>query len=76
MLSDTNGLPHNFKVNIRKILPSLGNPDIGASANIALSLANVVQPSMNHILCFDNWFSSVAYMIELIKKDIYAIKTI
>ena len=73
MLSDTHGLPHNFKVYTGKILPSLNNPDLGASVNIVLNLANVVQPSINHILCFDYWLSSVAVMTKLLKKGIYAI---
>ena len=50
MLCDTHGLPYNFEVCTEKILSSPDNPDLGASANIVLSLANDVQPSINHIL--------------------------
>jgi len=58
-----------------KIMPIEGYPDLGASTNIILRLSQVVQPNMKHIFYFDNWFTSVNLLVQLAKKEIFAIAT-
>jgi len=75
MLCDTRGMVHNFEVYTGKIMPIEGYPDLDASSNIVLRLSQVVQPNMNHIFYFDNWFSSVNLLVQLAKKEIFTIAT-
>ena len=76
LLSDTTGMVHNFEVYTGKILPAEGFPDLGASVNIVYRLASIVHPNVSHILCFDNWFTSVPSVVELAKKKIFTLGTI
>ena len=76
LLCDTTEMVHNFEVYIGKILSAEGFPDLGASANIVFRLASIVHPNVSHILCFDNWFTSVPLVVELAKSKIFTLGTI
>lgn len=58
VLCDTKGLVHSFDIFSGKTDPAPGQPDIGASGNVVLKLAQVIHGAANHLLYFDNWFSS------------------
>ena len=75
ILCDTRGLVHNFEIYTGKINPVAGCPDIGASGNIVLQLAEIVEPDQNYLLFFDNWFSSLNLLVALMKKGIYSLGT-
>lgn len=75
ILCDTKGLVHNFEIYTGKISPVAGCPDIGASGNIVLQLAQVVERDQNNILYFDNWFSSLKLLAALMEKGIYSLGT-
>ena len=64
MLGDTTGMGHNFENCAGKIFPAVGFPDVGASANIIFRLVSVVNPDVNHIVCFDHWFTSLLLVVE------------
>ncbi|KAK3892961.1 hypothetical protein Pcinc_003140 [Petrolisthes cinctipes] len=76
VLCDTNGFVYNFDIYSGKIEPAPNEPDLGASSNVVLRLASIVQVNMSHLLFFDNWFSSLRLVIELHKKGIYTLGTV
>lgn len=63
ILCDTSELVHSFEIYTGKIQPVPGFPDIRASGNIVLHLTQVVDSDLNHILFFDNWFTSLKLVL-------------
>ncbi|XP_024119090.1 piggyBac transposable element-derived protein 3 [Oryzias melastigma] len=76
VLCDTNGLVHSFDIYTGKIDPVPGKPDIGASGNIVLKLAQVIQENVNHLLYFDNWFTSLDLFVALANQGVPALGTV
>ncbi|XP_049901068.1 piggyBac transposable element-derived protein 2-like isoform X1 [Epinephelus moara] len=76
VLCDTEGLVHSFDIFAGKIGPAPGQPDIGASGNIVLKLAQDIHDAANHLLCFDNRFSSLDLFVALANKGIPALGTV
>ncbi|XP_030579753.1 piggyBac transposable element-derived protein 3-like [Archocentrus centrarchus] len=76
VLCDTKGLVHSFDVYAGKSDPPPGSQDIGASGNVVLKLAQVIEGSVNHLLYFDNWFSSLDLFVALAKRGIPALGTV
>ena len=76
MLCDTTGMVYNFEIYAEKILPAVDFPDLGASVNIVFRLVSVLKPDVNHIVCFDNWFTSFPLVVELAKLSIFTLGTI
>lgn len=66
---------HSFEIFTGTIDPVPGQLDIGASGNIVLKLRQVIRPSVNHLLYFDNWFSSLKLFVVLAKMGIPALGT-
>eukprot|EP00066_Takifugu_rubripes_P019441 XP_011608707.1 PREDICTED: piggyBac transposable element-derived protein 3-like [Takifugu rubripes] len=73
VLCDTTGLVHSFEIFTGEIGPAPGQPDIGASGNIVLKLAQVIPQNVNHLLYFDHWFSSLDLFVALANKGIPAL---
>lgn len=46
-------------IHMGKILPVVGEPDLGGSASVVLHLARCIPEGMNHLLYIGNWFSSL-----------------
>ena len=67
-LCDTAGIQYDFEVYTGKAFPVPGEPDLGPSSNIVLQLAKTDPDDMNHLLYFDNWFTSVPLVNHLAKK--------
>lgn len=70
------GMMYDFEVYTGKILPVPGEPDLGASSNVVLDLVKSVPTGINHLLYFDNWFTSLPLMTILPKKQILCLGTI
>ena len=75
-LCDTQGIVHNFEIFTGKISPVNGFPDLGATSNIVIQLSKVVEADLNHVLCFDYWYTSINLLVELSKRKIFAIGTV
>ncbi|XP_030009855.1 piggyBac transposable element-derived protein 2-like [Sphaeramia orbicularis] len=73
VLRDSKGLVHSFDIFTGKTDPAPGEEDIGESGNIVLKLAQVIDGSVNHLLYFDKWFSSVDLFVALANKGILAL---
>ena len=67
---------HNFEIFTGKISPVDGFPDLGATSNIVIQLSKVVEADLNHVLCFDNCYTSMNLLVELSKRKIFAIGTV
>ena len=76
VLCDTQQIVHNFEIFTGKILPVDGFPDLGATSNIVIQLSKVVEADLNHVLCFDSWYTSMNLLMELSKRKIFAIGTV
>uniref|UniRef100_A0A3Q3VTB7 PiggyBac transposable element-derived protein domain-containing protein n=1 Tax=Mola mola TaxID=94237 RepID=A0A3Q3VTB7_MOLML len=76
VLCDTKDLMHSFDIFSGKTDPAPGQPDIGASGNVVLKLAQVIHGAINHLLYFDNWFSSLDLFVALANKGILALGTV
>lgn len=76
VLCDNNGITHDFEIYTGKILPVPGKEDIGASGNIVLHLASSIPKHKNHLLFFDNWFTSLNLMTSLYKDGIASLGTV
>ena len=76
VLCDTQGIVHNFEIFTGKISPVDGFPDLGATSNIVIQLSKVVEADLNHVLWFDNWYTSMNLLVELSKRKIFAIGTV
>lgn len=49
--------------------------DLGSSANIVIRLLRIVPEFQNHIVCFDNYFSTLPLVAQLSKRGIHAVGT-
>ncbi|XP_040072936.1 piggyBac transposable element-derived protein 2-like [Ixodes scapularis] len=76
ILCDSRGVVHSFDVYTGHIDQVPGFPDIGASGNIVIKLAQCVQPQLGHLLYFDNWFTSLKLLVTLAQRGIYALGTV
>lgn len=76
VLCDDKGIMYDFFIYSEKIEPVLGEPDLGASSNVVLKLAQSIPVGLNHLLYFDNWFTSLPLMTTLAKKQIFCLGTV
>ena len=76
VLCDTKGIVYNFEIYSGRINPVAGYEDLGASSNIVIQLAQVIQKQQNFLLYFDNWFTSLKLLIQLAKDGIFALGTV
>ena len=78
VLADKSGMIHDFISYTGKIEPVMtdGVPDLGVSSNVVLHLAQIIPEHKNHLLYFDNWFSSIALLEHLATRGIWCCGTI
>ncbi|XP_051554346.1 piggyBac transposable element-derived protein 2-like [Myxocyprinus asiaticus] len=76
VLAGSNGVPHNFEVYTGKAVHPPELPDIGASGNVVLRLAEPVLTKRNFKLFFDSWFSLVPLMLVLSQQGIHFLGTV
>ena len=53
-----------------------GVPNLGAGSNVVLHLAQIIPEHKNHLLYFDNWFTSIALLEHLTTRGIWCCGTI
>ncbi|XP_047541815.1 uncharacterized protein LOC125074530 [Vanessa atalanta] len=73
------GYAHRFEVysgggSKNNILP--GEPDLGESGNTVVRLARMVPRNVNHIIYFDNFYTSVPLVTYLAKEGIFSLGTV
>uniref|UniRef100_A0A3P9LG76 PiggyBac transposable element-derived protein domain-containing protein n=1 Tax=Oryzias latipes TaxID=8090 RepID=A0A3P9LG76_ORYLA len=76
VLCNTKGLVHSFDIYTGNTDPAPDQPDIGAGGNIVLKLAQAIQYHVNHLLYFDERFSSLDLFVALEKRGIPALGTV
>lgn len=78
VLADKYGLVYDFFIGVGKMEPvgKEGVPDLGASANIVLNLAQIIPEDKNFRLYFDNYFNSVPLQTHLATKKIWCCGTV
>lgn len=78
VLADSGGLIHDFIPYTGPIQPvnKEGIPDLGASSNIVLHLAETIPSNRNHCLYFDNWFTAVSLEKHLAERSIWCCGTV
>lgn len=79
VLCDSNGYSYQFEIypgakNDDIILP--GTPNIGATGNVVIRLSQTVPNFQNHIIYFDNFYTSLPLMVYLRARGIYSLGTI
>ncbi|CAB4056530.1 unnamed protein product [Lepeophtheirus salmonis] len=75
-LCGSDGVLYDFHVCDSPLKPVEGEPDLGASSNIVLQLAQTIPVGLNHLLYHDNWFTSLPLVTNLAKKQIYCLGTV
>lgn len=77
VLCDSHGFAYRFEIyngaGDNAILP--GMPDLGATANVVVRLAQTIPEYMHHILYFDNFYTSIPLLVYLRSKGIYSLGT-
>lgn len=79
LICSLQGYAHRFEVcsgggSKNNILP--GEPDKGESGNTVVRLARLVTRNVNHIIYFDNFYTSVPLVIYLAKEGIFSLGTV
>ncbi|XP_076156111.1 piggyBac transposable element-derived protein 3 [Alosa pseudoharengus] len=76
VLCGSDGIPHNLEVYVGKAVHPPDLPDIGASGNVVLRLAEPIPKNKNVKVFFDNWFTSVRLMLVLAQQGIHCVGTV
>ncbi|XP_067614935.1 piggyBac transposable element-derived protein 3-like [Eurosta solidaginis] len=78
VLCDSDGYAYRFELYSGagdNIIPN-GYPDLGATSNVVVRLTETVPAMINHIVYFDNFYTSLPLLVLLKSKGIYALGTI
>lgn len=74
VLSDSYGFSYSFEVYCgagdNLVLP--GTPDLGAAANVVVRLSKILPGFKNHIMYFDNFYTSLPLLTYLRSKGIFS----
>lgn len=78
VLCDSNGFSYRFEVykgaGDNKVIPK--TPDLGSKANVVIRLSSTIPDFKNHILYFDNFYTSLPLFVYLRSRGIYALGTV
>ncbi|XP_050337616.1 piggyBac transposable element-derived protein 3-like isoform X1 [Bactrocera neohumeralis] len=78
VLCDTSGFAYRFEVyngaGDNVILP--GQPDLGATSNVVVRLSQTIPNFRNHILYFDNFYTSLPLLVLLRARGIFSLGTL
>ncbi|CAH4029594.1 unnamed protein product [Pieris brassicae] len=79
LICSLQGYAHRFEVysgggSKNNILP--GEPDLGESGNTVVRLTRMVPRNVNHIIYFDNFYTSVPLVTYLAKEGIFSLGTV
>uniref|UniRef100_A0A3Q4MXL3 PiggyBac transposable element-derived protein domain-containing protein n=1 Tax=Neolamprologus brichardi TaxID=32507 RepID=A0A3Q4MXL3_NEOBR len=70
ILTGSDGIPYNLEVYTGRVNQPPELPDVGASGNVVLRLAQPIPKEENYKLFFDNWFTSVPLVVTLNEQGI------
>ncbi|XP_063216821.1 piggyBac transposable element-derived protein 2-like [Bacillus rossius redtenbacheri] len=76
VLADSKGLIRNMEIYSGQTEAVTNLPNLGASSNVVLRLAQIVPQNQNYLLYFDNWFSSPGLLVTLGKLGIGSLSTV
>uniref|UniRef100_H2L551 PiggyBac transposable element-derived protein domain-containing protein n=1 Tax=Oryzias latipes TaxID=8090 RepID=H2L551_ORYLA len=76
VLAGSDGVPHNFEIYTGRVVQPPELPDVGASGNVVLRLAQPIPKHQKHKLFFDNWFTSVPLILTLAQQGIHCPGTV
>ncbi|XP_024153448.1 piggyBac transposable element-derived protein 2 isoform X2 [Oryzias melastigma] len=76
VLAGSDGVPHNFEIYTGRVVQPPELPDVGASGNVVLRLAQPIPKHQKHKLFFDNWFTSVPLILTLAQQGIHCAGTV
>uniref|UniRef100_A0A3B3IBA3 PiggyBac transposable element-derived protein domain-containing protein n=1 Tax=Oryzias latipes TaxID=8090 RepID=A0A3B3IBA3_ORYLA len=76
VLAGSDGNPHNFEIYTGRVVQPSELPDVGASGNVVLRLAQPIPKQQRHKLFFDNWFTSVPLILTLAQQGIHCAGTL
>ena len=78
VLCDSSGYSYSFEIftgaGSNVILPNM--PDLGAAANVVVRLSQTIPNFVNHIVYFDNFYTTLPLLIYLRSRGIYSLGTI
>lgn len=77
-ICDTKGFSHQFEVYAGAAGNVVGNgdPDLGAASNVVLRLSKGIPNFQNHIVYFDNFFTSLGLLVYLRSRGIHSLGTV
>lgn len=75
-LAGASGIVYDFEVYCGSTNQPENLPDISASSNVVIRLAERIPKNQNFLLFYDNWFCSPALQIELIRNGIHSLGTV
>lgn len=78
VLCDATGFAYSFEIYTgagANVIPE-DAPDFGAASNVVSRLSQKVPKNVNHIMYFDNFYTSVALMVYLRTLGIYSLGTV
>uniref|UniRef100_A0A3P9I8W3 PiggyBac transposable element-derived protein domain-containing protein n=1 Tax=Oryzias latipes TaxID=8090 RepID=A0A3P9I8W3_ORYLA len=76
VLAGSDCVPHNFEIYTGRVVQPPELPDVGASGNVVLRLAQPIPKHQRHKLFFDNWFTSVPLILTLAQQGIQCAGTV
>lgn len=78
VLCDTSGYSYRFEVyhggSDNVLIPGVG--DMGATSNVVVRLSQTINNFKNHIMYFDNFYTSLPLLVYLRSRGIYSLGTI
>lgn len=76
ILTGSDGIPYNLEVYTGRVNQPPELPDVGASGNVVLRLAQPIPKEENYKFFFDNWFTSVPLLVTLNEQRIGCTATV
>ncbi|XP_054083828.1 piggyBac transposable element-derived protein 1-like isoform X1 [Zeugodacus cucurbitae] len=78
VICDSFGYSYSFEVYCgagdNKILPNC--PDLGAASNVVVRLSQVIPNNANHIIYFDNFYTSLGLLLYMRSRGIHSLGTV
>lgn len=66
ILTGSDGIPYNLEVYTGRVNQPHELPDVGASGNVFLRLAQPIPKEENYKFFFDNWFITIGSLVSLL----------
>lgn len=78
VICDSYGYSYGFELysGASSNLTPQGAPDLGAAANVVSRLSQIIPNHQNHIIYFDNFYTTLPLMVYLYSRGIYSLGTL